>query len=503
MTEELPEGWAVAALADISAINPRHDKTIDDETMVTFVPMAAISEDSPDFLFREERPLGNVRKGFTHFADGDVLFAKITPCMENGKGAVAQQLRNGLGCGTTEVHVIRPASGVGPLYLYRYLSQISARRLAKENFTGTAGQLRVPTEFIKTLCIPIPPSAEQRRIEEKLEKLLAEVERCKERMAKIPVLLKRFRQSVLAAACSGRLTADWRESNTDDTNGPEYLLRQIRERRLKSASSKRRETIDELYSTIEESDSDALPLGWSFTFLNKLAKSFDYGTSSKSAKEGRVPVLRMGNIQGGRIDWNDLVYTSDAEEVEKYTLAPHTVLFNRTNSPELVGKTAIYRGERPAIFAGYLIRINTVPELDPEYLNLCLNSPAAREFCLQVKTDGVSQSNINAQKLGTFEIPFCSLAEQKEIVQRAAKLLELADRIEERYQGAKKRVDSLMQSILAKAFRGELVPTEAELAAREGRSYESASQLLQRILASKNENETGGWKRAGQKRRAV
>jgi type I restriction enzyme, S subunit len=183
-----------------------------------------------------------------------------------------------------------------------------------------------------------------------------------------------------------------------------------------------------------------------------LATSFDYGTSTKSEKSGTVPVLRMGNIRDGKLDWTDLVYTSDKNEIESYALQPRTVLFNRTNSPELVGKTAIYRGERSAIFAGYLIRVNAVPELDPEYLNLCLNTHYAKEFCARVKTDGVSQSNINAQKLGDFEVPFSSLSEQTEIVHRVEVLFALADRLEAQYTEGKAHVDNLTRAILAKAF---------------------------------------------------
>jgi type I restriction enzyme S subunit len=235
--------------------------------------------------------------------------------------------------------------------------------------------------------------------------------------------------------------------------------------------------IEKLFEYDEENEEHELPISWRLTSLNKLCESFDYGTSTKSQISGKVPVLRMGNIQNGKLDWKELVYTSDIFEIKKYSLSPNTVLFNRTNSPELVGKTAIYRGERPAIFAGYLIRINQLPELDPEYLNICLNSNFAKGFCLNVKTDGVSQSNINAQKLGSFELPFCQLREQQEIVGRVEELFALADRVEERYKKAQKRVDKLTQSILAKAFRGELVPQDP--------SDEPASVLLERIRAEK------------------
>lgn len=95
-----------------------------------------------------------------------------------------------------------------------------------------------------------------------------------------------------------------------------------------------------------------------------------YGSSAKSDKEGKIPVLRMGNIQNGKIDWSDLVYSSNDDEIKKYTLEKNDVLFNRTNSPELVGKTAIYKGEQKAIYAGYLIKMRCSTHLNPDFLNL-------------------------------------------------------------------------------------------------------------------------------------
>jgi type I restriction enzyme S subunit len=256
-----------------------------------------------------------------------------------------------------------------------------------------------------------------------------------------------------------------------------------------ACTTKHRYDIQAIYDHIEEHDSGELPDAWQYVTLSKLCESFGYGTSSKSKRSGAIPVLRMGNIQSGEIDWTDLVFTSDKSEIEKYSLEPNTVLFNRTNSPELVGKTGIYRGERPAIFAGYLIRIITQRELDPEYLNLCLNTAYAREFCSMTKTDGVSQSNINAKKLGRFEVPYCSIDEQHEVVRRAQTLFKLADRIEKRVEVATKRTDKLTQSILAKAFRGELVPTEAELARSEGRTYETAEEFLSRIKSEQTKSQ--------------
>jgi type I restriction enzyme S subunit len=378
--------------------------------------------------------------------------------------------------------VVRPNDELlASKYLFYYFKGPKFQQIARERITGSA----TPHLFqkdIKRFNVLVPPKGEQRRIVAKLEKLLGQVDTCQQRLARIPTLLKRFRQSVLAAACSGRLTADWRDENPGDETRLGVLVELIRRRRETDAKTPaQHEKLREIYDQEEKNDSGTLPLGWGFVTLAKLCGSFDYGTSTKSQPTGKVPVLRMGNIQNGKLYWDDLVYTSDHTEIDDYRLQPKTVLFNRTNSPELVGKTAIYLGERPAIFAGYLIRVNQCPELDPEYLNFCLNTSYAHEFCQSVKTDGVSQSNINAQKLGRFEVPFCSLPEQQEIVRRVKSLFTLADRIESRFAEGRRRVNGITQAILAKAFRGELVPTEFELAKAEARSFESAEELLKRI----------------------
>ncbi len=366
-------------------------------------------------------------------------------------------------------------------YLFYYL--LHQRKHLVEAGQGGA-QPNLTNKIVRDWPLPIAPRGEQDRIVAKIEELLRSVDAARDRLARVPKILKAFRQSVLDAACSGRLTEDWRSSN--DCSGVNAVLDSIRARRLKAATTQAQtRRLEEVFDQIEDGDQDTLPSVWRYVRLGKLAERFDYGTSAKSNPSGDVPVLRMGNIQGGKIDWSDLVYTSDNAEISAYSLAPRSVLFNRTNSPELVGKTAIYHGERPAIFAGYLIRIVNVPELDPEYLNICLNAPAAREFCLQQKTDGVSQSNINAQKLALFELPFCSLLEQREIVRRVNQLLALATKIEKHVEGATKRAEKVTQSILGKAFRGDLVATEAELAGVEGRDYEPASVLLDRIKADR------------------
>ncbi|RYE50614.1 MAG: hypothetical protein EOP48_19470, partial [Sphingobacteriales bacterium] len=188
-----------------------------------------------------------------------------------------------------------------------------------------------------------------------------------------------------------------------------------------------------------------------------ICTNVEYGSATKSKATGKVPVLRMGNIQNGIFDWEDLVFTDDEEEINKYLLKKNDVLFNRTNSAELVGKTAIYKGERPAIFAGYLIRINRIEDkIDASYLTYYLNSEQAKSYGNSVRSFGVNQSNINGTKLKTYPLPLPPLEEQQQIVQEIESRLSVCDKIEETITASLKQAEALRQSILKNAFEGKL-----------------------------------------------
>ncbi|WP_330131198.1 restriction endonuclease subunit S [Shewanella xiamenensis] len=346
--------------------------------------------------------------------------------------------------------------------------------------------------------ILLPPDAEQKRIVAKLDEVLAQVDAIKARLDRIPAILKRFRQSVLAAAVSGKLTEEWR----GNFSLPESVLERyikFRDNVIAGVSSVTQK--EKLIKTHQKDENFEFPLAipntWLLKNLNKIAFGFSYGSSFKSQTAGIVPVLRMGNIQNGKLDWNDLVYTSDSTEIEKYRLSKGDILFNRTNSPELVGKTAIYQSEKEAIYAGYLIKVQGSELLYSEFLNIALNSLHAKNYCLSVKTDGVSQSNINAQKLGDFPCPLPSIEEQKEIVRLVEHYFVFADTIEAQVKKAQTRVDNLTQSILAKAFRGELVAQDP--------NDEPAEKLLERIAQARTEAEALAKtvKKAGRKVKAT
>jgi type I restriction enzyme S subunit len=197
---------------------------------------------------------------------------------------------------------------------------------------------------------------------------------------------------------------------------------------------------------------------WPAMTVSDVCERFEYGTSTKSLPEGRVPVLRMGNLQHGELDWSSLVYTDDSGDIQKLALHADDVLFNRTNSAEHVGKTAIFRGEREAIFAGYLIRLHVRKNIiNPEYLNIFLNSNAARDYGRTVMGKSVNQANISASKLRTYPIDVPSLAEQEAIVENLLCIREQTSKLKDAFETKLADLADLRQSLLQKAFSGELI----------------------------------------------
>jgi type I restriction enzyme S subunit len=170
--------YPVAKLGDVVEINPGLPRGLrpSDATPISFVPMAAVSETSGAIVTMEERPFGKVSLGFTLFANNDVLFAKITPCMENGKAAIARNLSNGQGAGSTEFFVLRPKSTVLPEFIYYFIRRASFRARCKANFTGSAGQQRVPKFYLEKVPLRLPPLEEQQRTVELLDRA-AEIRR--------------------------------------------------------------------------------------------------------------------------------------------------------------------------------------------------------------------------------------------------------------------------------------------------------------------------------------
>lgn len=293
--------------------------------------------------------------------------------------------------------------------------------------TTKVGQPKLAIKRIQELHIPLPPLSEQKRIVAKIEELLPYIDRYEKAWSKLEDFNKRFpddmQKSVLQMAIQGKLVEQRPEEGTG-----EELYQQIQTEKQKLIAEgkiKKEKPLPEI--TVDEIPFD-IPSSWTWVSVGNVCVNIQYGSSQKSSISGKVPVLRMGNIQGGKIVYNKLVYTSDDSEIEKYSLAVNDLLFNRTNSKELVGKTAIYKGEIPSIYAGYLVRITPVI-LDSDYLNYVMQSQFYWTYCQTVRSDAIGQSNINAEKLKRFLFPLPPLVEQKRIVEKLEEILPLCEKL--------------------------------------------------------------------------
>ncbi|MBW2329667.1 MAG: restriction endonuclease subunit S [Deltaproteobacteria bacterium] len=203
---ENDDSWDKCALPIVADVNPRRPQLdLKPDDMVSFVPMAAVDAVTGTIAAPQNRPLCEVRKGYTFFQEGDVLFARITPCMQNGKSAIATKLTNAIGFGTTEFHVLRPGKRIDGRFLHRIVRSFSFRKDAERHFKGTAGQQRVPAVFLNNKVIPVPPIEEQRQIVEHLEGLQARTDRLKALQAQTAAELDALLPSVLDRAFKGKL----------------------------------------------------------------------------------------------------------------------------------------------------------------------------------------------------------------------------------------------------------------------------------------------------------
>jgi type I restriction enzyme S subunit len=203
---ELPPGWRWVKLGEVCEINPRRPR-LDraDDAPTAFVPMSAVDETTGAITDLQIRTYKEVRRGYTYFEEGDVLFAKITPCMENGKAAIARQLPDHLGFGSTEFHVLRPGPTITAEWLWSFVRQERFRKEAKATFRGGVGQQRVPQEFLELHLIPLPPLEEQRRIVAHLDAMQERIGALKAAQEETKARLQNLEQSILGKAFRGEL----------------------------------------------------------------------------------------------------------------------------------------------------------------------------------------------------------------------------------------------------------------------------------------------------------
>lgn len=312
-------------------------------------------------------------------------------------------------------------------------------------------QASVSREVLLNTELLLPPLAEQRRIVAKVEALVARVDAARGRLAKLPALLRRFRQSVLAAACSGQLTADWRAA---------------------------RGVIDDA-----ERDAADAPDSWTRATVQEVCEAVvDCPHSTpKWATEGDI-CLRTTNFQPGRLDLSEVRYVSAEtyrQRIARLEPKAGDIVYSREGG--ILGIACMIPEGLRTCLGQRMMLMRPGARIDPTFLMHVLNSPSTLAVVKEL-TGGTASPHLNVGDIKQFVIPLPTREEQREIIERLTRLNHLADLVQRRLVEATARSEKLTQAILAKAFRGQLVPTEAALAREEGRDYEPGGLLLQRVL---------------------
>jgi type I restriction enzyme S subunit len=391
--------WPKVALGEVVEINPRHKWSRSDlELDVTFVPMAAVDETKGIIADPEVRPLAAATKGFTNFREDDVLFAKITPCMENGKAAIARRLRNRIGGGSTEFYVLRSSASILPDFVYYFVRQKSFRAGCKANFTGSAGQQRVPKSYLERVEIPLPPLEEQRRIVALLDRA-AEIR--------------------------------WR---------------------AEAARDKARAIIPALFVGMF-GDPATLAQRFPVAEMGEIISNKQLGivrSTRDQPENGTYGYVRMNAITtDGRVVLEDLRRTNaSAKEAATSELHDGDLLFNTRNSRELVGKMGIYRGPSGNLFNNNIMRIKLEECALPEFVNAYFQCSEGRSAIESVKKGTTSVCAVYFKDLAKIRVPIPPLQRQLEFV----RIVLSCERLHANIGAQEKKAGSLAIALSAEVF---------------------------------------------------
>lgn len=456
---ELPDEWEWSTLGECCLVNDRDPalKKLPNDTTVSFVPMAAVDAEQGVIASPVDRPFNEVRKGFTPFSDGDVIFAKITPSMENGKAAIASELTNGFGFGSTEFHVMRPKESVIAEWVFHFIRQQSFRDEAKSSFTGTAGQMRVPEKFILNADIPLAPVPEQQRIVSKIESLFDQSHAARTALTRVSLLMSQFRRAVLASAFRGELV----ESDPNEESAASLLERvhlELRQKWEDGLKAKGKDPSRYEYKEFEPPDSTELPSiaeRWVWATLPELGelargKSKHRPRDEKKLYGGPYPFIQTGDIARA----NGLV-TSYTQTYSEIGLAQSRLWPKGTLCITIaanIADTALLDFDAcfPDSVVGFIANDKAV---DVRFVEFFIRTIKDN---LEQFAPATAQKNINLNILQNVAVPLPPLTEQKRIVAKIEALFAQADIIERAASASLRRAEQVDQSILARAFRGEL-----------------------------------------------
>lgn len=497
---QLPSSWTQTSVEAIAELNPRSFSLLPgaESRVVHFVPMAAVSEEFGGIDVSQSRPLGEVRKGYSSFTANDVLFAKITPCMENGKIALVPTLPHHIAYGSTEFHVLRPSEAVEPKWLAYFLSQKTFRELARRNMTGSAGQMRVPTSWLSAAQLPVAPRAEQTRIVEKLEELLSDLDAGVVELKAAQKKLALYRQSLLKAAVEGALTADWRARRAarDEPleTGADLLARILTERRArwevrqlakfkeqgktppKGWEAKYPEPVRPDTSRLPE-----LPAGWTWATVGQLLLELTSGSRDWAPyyNRGACVFVMAQNVRPLRPDFSFKQYVDpppDHRDRARSAVCKDDLLVTIVGAN--TGQTCRVPDPVESHFVCQSVALlRLVEPAMSEFLNEALNSQGHGQRQFREMTYGAGRPHLSFEQLESVVVPLPSLAEQARIVESVSDALIACEQVDAELMLLAKQATAQRKNLLKAAFSGQLVPQDP--------NDEPASALLARIRAER------------------
>ena len=402
MDRKLLEGWEWKKMKEICEINPAISKpaNLSSETCISFVPMASIDDWSGKIISEEVRPIVKIWNGYKRFAEGDILFARITPCMENGKAAIATKLLNGLGTGSTEFHILRPGKRVLAKWIHYFIRQDSFLKEAAKGMTGTAGQQRLPKYYLENAMIPVPPIEIQRRIVAILDK----AEETKRLRAKADEQAGHLLNSVFL------------ELFGDPLRNPKNWERKPLKNFISFMTSGSR--------------------GWA-KFYSKSGSRF----------------IRVQNLTGHRLNLENAAFVSplDTAETKRTKIEPGDLLISITG---IVGLVAVAPFDIDDAYVSQhvaILRLNK--SIDPYFVAAFLSNPTGGQVQLLKQQYGQTKPGLGLKDIESVQIFVPPLELQKAFTT----ILEENNALSNKMKSGGKECNNLADTLLEKAFNGELI----------------------------------------------
>ena len=487
---ELPNKWEWTRLDNISLINPRN--VVDDDSPASFIPMSLITTSHTGEHGQEERIWGNIKQGFTHFADGDIGLAKITPCFENSKAVVFSNLINGIGAGTTELHIARPfRKTLFARYVLLYLKAPQFLLLGVTKMTGTAGQKRIPKDFFAENPFPLPPLAEQQRIVAKVDELMTLCDQLEQQQTDSntvhQILVETLLSTLTNAADQDELESTWQRianhfgtlfttersidqlkqtilqlavmgklvpQNPEDEPASVLLEKIAKEkaRFIEEGKIKKQKPLPEI---AEDEKPFNLPVGWEFVRLGDIANRIGSGSTPRGGKsayvESGIPFLRSQNVWNHGLELNAVAYIAEEthQKMSNTVVVPNDILLNITGAS--LGRCAVYPdGLGEANVSQHVTIIRPTDAETRFFLHLCILSPYTQSL-VWARQVGMAREGLSKKVLELFEIPLPPLAEQHRIEAKVDELFAVCDSLKERLNDAQTTQISLADAIVEQA----------------------------------------------------